>query len=73
MAYSGRQGSAVQQQHCSRCHAVCRWVEGELLHFGSNNPMIHGAELGFVWCVPNERRYLILLSRIDLDDPRLNT
>lgn len=50
-----------------------RWVEGELLHFGSNNPMIHGAELGFVWCVPNERRYLILLSRIDLDDARLNS
>ena len=51
---------------------VFRWVEGELLQFGSN-PMIQpGAELGFVWCVPNERRYLILLSRIDLDDPRLN-
>ena len=73
MVYSGRPGSTVQQQVCCKSHAVCRWVEGELLHFGSNNPMIHGAELGFVWCVPNERRYLILLSRIDLDDPRLNT
>ena len=60
-------------KRADKWHAVCRWVEGELLHFGSNNPMIHGAELGFVWCVPNERRYLILLSRIDLDDPRLNT
>ncbi|CAL8470008.1 g9550 [Coccomyxa elongata] len=49
-----------------------RWVEGELLHFSGSNPVTKGAELGFVWVVPHERRYLILLSRIDLDDPRLN-
>lgn len=51
---------------------LCRWVEGELLHFSGSNPVTKGAELGFVWVVPHERRYLILLSRIDLDDPRLN-
>lgn len=55
-----------------RCILVCRWVEGELLHFSGSNPVTKGAELGFVWVVPHERRYLILLSRIDLDDPRLN-
>ncbi len=48
---------------------ACRWVEGELLQFAGNNPVTKGAELGFVWVVPHERRYLILLSRIDLDDP----
>ncbi len=47
-----------------------RWVEGELLEFGGANPLTRGAELGFVWVVPQERRYLILLSRIQLDDPR---
>jgi hypothetical protein len=45
-------------------------VEGELLEFGGANPLTRGAELGFVWVVPQERRYLILLSRIQLDDPR---
>jgi hypothetical protein len=46
----------------------CRWVDGELLQFSANGYITKGAEMGFVWVVPNERRYLILLSRIELDD-----
>lgn len=48
---------------------ACRWVDGELLQFTGNfNAITRGAEWGFVWVVPGERRYLILLSRIDLED-----
>ncbi len=47
----------------------CRWVEGELLRFASNNPATRGAELGFVWTVPQDKRYLVLLNKIELDDP----
>lgn len=44
-----------------------RWVEGELLVFTTKgNPVTAGAELGFVWSVPGEKRFLILLNRIDL-------
>ena len=46
-----------------------RWVDGELLLFSSgSNPLITGgAGVGFVWSVPNDRRFLILLNRIQLD------
>lgn len=45
-----------------------RWVDGELLQFAARGgPLTGGADLGFVWAVPNERRFLILLNRIDLD------
>lgn len=44
-----------------------RWVEGELLAFARGaSPLTAGAELGFVWAVPGERRYLILLNKVDL-------
>mmetsp|Transcript_37767 Transcript_37767/g.84208 ORF Transcript_37767/g.84208 Transcript_37767/m.84208 type:complete len:920 (+) Transcript_37767:152-2911(+) len=44
-----------------------RWVEGELLVFNAKgNPVTGGAELGFVWAVPGEKRFLILLNRVDL-------
>ncbi|GFH09390.1 DUF3506 domain-containing protein, partial [Haematococcus lacustris] len=43
------------------------WVDGELLVFGpGGSQLTGGAELGFVWIVPGERRYLILLSKLDL-------
>lgn len=46
-----------------------RWVEGELLMFNSKgSPLAAGAELGFVWAVPGEKRFLILLHRITLSD-----
>jgi hypothetical protein len=45
-----------------------RWVEGELLQFTGNSLVTRGAQMGFVWVVPGERRYLILLSRIDLEE-----
>jgi len=44
-----------------------KWVDGELLHFAVGaSPLTGGAELGFVFVVPNERRFLILLNKIDL-------
>ncbi|GAX77454.1 hypothetical protein CEUSTIGMA_g4898.t1 [Chlamydomonas eustigma] len=46
-----------------------RWVEGELLVFSSKgSPVTGGAELGFVWAVPGEKRFLILLNRVDLTE-----
>lgn len=46
-----------------------RWVEGELLVFNAKgNALTGGAELGFVWAVPGEKRFLILLNRVDLTD-----
>jgi hypothetical protein len=46
-----------------------RWVEGELLVFNSSgsSSVVNGAQLGFVWNVPGEKRFLILLNRISLD------
>lgn len=44
-----------------------RWVDGELLVFSSGSPIADGAELGFIWNVPGERKFLILLNKIDLD------
>jgi hypothetical protein len=44
-----------------------RWVDGELLLLdGKGGALTGSAELGFVWTVPGERRYLILLSRLKL-------
>ena len=44
-----------------------RWVEGELLQFGTSGAALTGgAELGFVWAVPGERRFLLLFKRLDL-------
>ncbi len=44
-----------------------RWVDGELLLLdGNGGALTGGAELGFVWTVPGERRCLILLSRLKL-------
>ena len=44
-----------------------RWVDGELLLLdGKGGALTGGAEMGLVWAVPGERRFLILLSRIRL-------
>ena len=49
-----------------------KWVEGDLLVFNKRaDPLMMGAELGFVWSVPGRRRYLILLNRVELDDLEL--
>eukprot|EP00793_Prasinoderma_coloniale_P002791 PRCOL_00002273-RA len=42
-----------------------QWVDGELLVFDSRGAeMTGGAELGFVWAVPGERRFLVLFNRL---------
>ncbi len=48
-----------------------KWVEGELLLLTPSNPMTHGAELGFVYNMDGVKRFLILFSRIDLDELNL--
>ncbi|GLI68805.1 hypothetical protein VaNZ11_013307 [Volvox africanus] len=46
-----------------------RWVDGELLVFAVGaSPVTGGAELGFVWSVPGEKRFLILLNKLDLKE-----
>jgi len=43
------------------------WVPGELLELdGKGGSLTGGAELGFVWAVPGERRFLILFNRLVL-------
>jgi hypothetical protein len=45
------------------------WVDGELLLLdGRGGSLTGGAELGFVWAVPGERRLLILFSSLELPD-----
>jgi hypothetical protein len=45
------------------------WVDGELLVLdGRGGSLTGGAELGFVWAVPGERRLLILFSSLELPD-----
>ena len=44
-------------------------VGGELLLFSGRSPVTRGATLGFCWGERNERRHLVLLSRVSLDDP----
>ena len=46
-----------------------KWVDGELLLLGGGATAVRDAQLGFLWNIPHERRYLILLSRLELDDP----
>ena len=44
-----------------------RWVDGELLLLdGKGGALTGGAEMGLVWAVPGERRFLILHSRLKL-------
>ena len=42
------------------------WVEGELLVFSDSGPVGRHHELGFMWHVPGDRNFLVLLSRLDL-------
>ena len=44
-------------------------VEGELLLFSGRAPVTRGAAMGFVWGGVGERRHLVLMSRVSLDDP----
>ena len=55
-------------------HANAKWVDGELLVFAPSSSggaaaraITGGARLGFVWSVPGERRFLILLNRVRLE------
>ena len=50
------------------------WVDGELLLLdGRGGQLTGGAELGFVWAVPGERRLLILFSSLELPETRRAT
>ena len=50
-----------------------QWVDGELLVLdGGSKDITNGAELGFVWEVPSERRFLILLGKVRLPLEMLN-
>ncbi len=55
-----------QGRVASRGYSQPKWVEGELLVFSSSSPLASGAQLGFVWHVPGERKFLILLNKVDL-------
>eukprot|EP00887_Chlorella_sp_A99_P003539 scaffold7.g3539.t1 len=44
------------------------WVDGELLVFAANNAVWGGAELGFAFHVDSGNRFLILFSRLYLED-----
>ena len=46
-------------------------VGGELLLFSGRAPVTRGAPLGFCWGERTERRHLVLLSRVTLDDPSI--
>eukprot|EP00210_Caulerpa_lentillifera_P007721 g7367.t1 len=45
-----------------------KWVDGQLLVFDSWSSLASNSELGFVWSVPNARKFLILLSRVRLPE-----
>lgn len=42
------------------------WADGELLLLDGQRSITGGAEMGFVWSIPNERRFLILFSQLRL-------
>lgn len=46
-----------------------RWVPGELLVFSGNGMLTGSATLGFLWCIPGHRQFLVPLFRIDLSAP----
>lgn len=50
-----------------------RWVDGELLIFSARGSDYTGeARLGFVWHVPGDRKFLILLNKISLAETELD-
>jgi len=49
-------------------YAAAKWVEGELLTFSAANPVMRGAELGFVFDMDSSRKYLLLFTKVKLDD-----
>lgn len=44
------------------------WAEGELLLLDGQASITGGAEMGFVWSIPGERRFLILFSKLRLPE-----
>lgn len=44
-----------------------RWVPGELLVFSGNGMLTGTATMGFLWCIPGQRQFLVPLFRCDLD------
>ncbi|KAG7673058.1 hypothetical protein Ndes2526B_g05371 [Nannochloris sp. 'desiccata'] len=48
-------------------YSAAKWVDGELLTFSAANPMTRGAELGFVFNIDANRKYLLLFTKVRLD------
>ena len=48
-------------------YSAAKWVDGELLTFSATNPMTRGAELGFVFNIDANRKYLLLFTKVRLD------
>lgn len=48
-------------------YSAAKWVDGELLTFSAANPMTRGAELGFVFNIDANRKYLLLFTKVKLD------
>jgi hypothetical protein len=49
-------------------YAAAKWVDGELLTFSAANPMTRGAELGFVFNIDASRKYLLLFTKVKLNE-----
>ena len=52
-----------------------QWCSGDLLVFGADRSsefqrLTGSAELGFIWKMVHSKRFLILLSRLQLERPR---
>ena len=56
-------------------YSAAKWVDGELLTFAASNPIARGAELGFVFNIDASRKYLLLFTKVKLDEiaPSLST
>jgi hypothetical protein len=49
-------------------YAHAKWVDGELLTFSAGNPLTRGAELGFVYNMDSARRFLLLFTKVRLEE-----
>lgn len=48
-------------------YSNAKWVDGELLTFSAANPITRGAELGFVYEVDSQHKFVLLFTKVDLE------